>query len=316
MKALIFIETNEGAVAGASLELISAAAAIDAEADAVLIGANLDDAAAAVAKAGAAAVTVVDGPEEVSEDYITDALAQLAAKDDYKVVMTAATGLGKIIAPRVAARLGAGVVNDVTAIELNGDVLKTTRPSFGGNVIEYRNIKTPVAVVSVRGGSYDKPEDVASPVAPAKADITVAADKTKVVDKIAEEGEVVNLEEANVVVAGGRGMGSKEDFALVQELADALGGVVGASRPAVEEGWIPRQHQVGQSGKIVTPDLYIACGISGATQHVSGMAGSKYVVAINKDEDAAIFDVADVGIVGDAKKILPLFIEAAKNREK
>ena len=125
----------------------------------------------------------------------------------------------------------------------------------------------------------------------------------------------MNLEEAKVIVAGGRGMGSEEGFGLCKDLADILGGVVGATRPAIENGWINRTHQVGQSGKIVNPDLYIACGISGATQHVSGMTGSKYIVAINKDEDAPIFSVADVGIVGDAKQILPLFIEAIKNKD-
>jgi len=124
--------------------------------------------------------------------------------------------------------------------------------------------------------------------------------------------ETVNLEEADVIVSGGRGMGSKENFALVQELADVCGGVVGATRPAIEEEWIGRSHQVGQSGKIVAPKLYIACGISGATQHVSGMVGSGYIIAINKDEDAAIFDVADVGIVGDVMKVLPLLIEEIK----
>ena len=125
----------------------------------------------------------------------------------------------------------------------------------------------------------------------------------------------MNLEEAKVIVTGGRGMGSQENFALVEELAQLLGGVVGATRPAIEEGWVSRAHQVGQSGKIVSPALYIACGVSGATQHVSGMTGSGYVVAINKDEDAPIFDVADVGIVGDVMKVLPAMIEEIRKRK-
>ena len=135
---------------------------------------------------------------------------------------------------------------------------------------------------------------------------------SKIVDIIKEVAETVNLEEADVIVSGGRGMGSKENFQLVQELADICGGVVGATRPAIEDEWVPRSHQVGQSGKIVAPKLYIACGISGATQHISGMIGSGYIVAINKDEDAPIFDVADVGIVGDATKVIPLLIEEIK----
>ena len=132
---------------------------------------------------------------------------------------------------------------------------------------------------------------------------------------VKELSEAVNLEEAKVIVTGGRGMGSKEQFALVEELAALLGGVVGVTRPAIEDGWVSRAHQVGQSGKIVAPALYIACGVSGATQHVSGMSGSGYVVAINKDEDAPIFDVADVGIVGDVAKVLPLMIEEIRQRK-
>ena len=129
---------------------------------------------------------------------------------------------------------------------------------------------------------------------------------------LAEAGEAVNLEDAKVIVTGGRGMGSEENYELCEELADVLGGVVGATRPVIENGWISRTHQVGQSGKIVAPDLYIACGVSGATQHVSGMSGSKYIIAINKDEEAPIFSVADLGIVGDVKQVLPILIEEFK----
>ena len=139
--------------------------------------------------------------------------------------------------------------------------------------------------------------------------------RSVVKEAVKELSESVNLEDAEVIVAGGRGMGSAENFQLVCELAQLLGGVVGASRPAIEDGWVPRNHQVGQSGKIVAPKLYIACGISGAMQHVSGMSGSGYIVAINKDEDAPIFDVADVGIVGNVTDILPLMIEEIRARK-
>ena len=163
-------------------------------------------------------------------------------------------------------------------------------------------------VAVVIGG---KVEDIA------KKAITVADDQIKlqIKETVKEIAEAVNLEEAQVVVAGGRGMGSKEDFELVKELADVCKGVVGATRPAIESEWISRAHQVGQSGKTVAPKLYIACGISGATQHISGMSGSGYIVAINKDEDAPIFDIADVGIVGDAVKVIPLLIEAIKKEK-
>ena len=138
--------------------------------------------------------------------------------------------------------------------------------------------------------------------------------RAKLVETVTEITELVNLEGADVIVAGGRGMVDAEGFKLVEELAQVLGGVVGASRPAIEAGWVSRAHQIGQSGKIVAPKLYIACGISGAMQHISGALGSKYIVAINKDEDASIFDVADVGIVGDVKEILPLMIQEIRKK--
>ena len=298
MKFLVYIETKEGMPTGASLELISAAASVQAEADAVLIGTGLDEAAAATAKAGVASVIVINGPEAPTEDYITHALVQQAKAGDYAAVLLSATPVGKVVTPRIATLLDTGSVTDVLSIAADGDALIFTRPAFGGTILEDRKVKGAVAVANVRGGSYEKPaETAAAPIA--ASDITVSDDalRSKIVDLIAEAGEAVNLEDAQVIVSGGRGMGSKEDFALIEELADVLGGVVGATRPVIEEGWIGRQHQVGQSG---------------ATQHVSGMSSSKYVVAINKDEDAPIFEVADVGIVGDAKKILPIFIEEVK----
>ena len=317
MKALIYIEIKEGAPVGSSLELINAAAAIGADAEAILIGENLNDAAAKVAAAGAAAVLTADAPEGC-EASIVNILSQAAKKDTYKAVLLSATTLGKVVAPAVAGAIGAGSINDATALSLDGETLIVNRPAFGGTIIETNKINTETGVISVRAGSYEKPEgEVASPVTPAASGITVedGAIKAKVIEVLEEAGEVVNLADANIIVSGGRGMGDEENFALCKELADVLGGVVGATRPVIENGWISRQHQVGQSGTIVTPDLYVACGISGATQHLSGMSGSKYVVAINKDEDAPIFEVADAGIVGDAKKIIPLLIEAVKAKK-
>ena len=166
-------------------------------------------------------------------------------------------------------------------------------------------------MVSVRGGSYAAPEAVPE-IAPIASDAELRA---RVVEVLAEAGEAVNLEDAKVIVTGGRGIGSEENLQMCAELAQLLGGAVGGTRPVIENGWLPRMQQVGQSGKIVAPDLYIACGVSGATQHLSGMVGSKYIIAINKDEEAPIFSVADVGIVGDVKKVLPLMIEEFKKKK-
>ena len=207
---------------------------------------------------------------------------------------------------QLCARLGLGSVQDAIALTWDGDTPVWTVPLYGGTVLNDVVVDTLPVVATTRSGAFAKPEaGQAGPVTPVELQVPADAVKVKVAQAVKELSEAVNLEEAKVIVTGGRGMGSQENFALVEELAQLLGGVVGATRPAIEEGWVSRAHQVGQSGKIVSPALYIACGVSGATQHVSGMTGSGYVVAINKDEDAPIFDVADVGIVGDVMKVLP-----------
>ena len=288
MKALIFIETKEGAPIGASLELVTAAKALGADADLVKVG----------EKEGV-----------LKEDAVVGAVAKKAA-EGYDVVLLAATPLGKLTTARIAARLGAGSVNDAIAVACEDGKLKVTRPIYGGTIREELCVETPAAVISIRGGSYEAPASV-----PEIAELAPEAEEglaARVLELLAEAGEAVNLEDAKVIVTGGRGMGSEENYKLCEELADVLGGVVGATRPVIENGWISRTHQVGQSGKIVAPDLYIACGVSGATQHVSGMSGSKYIIAINKDEEAPIFSVADLGIVGDVKQVLPILIEEFK----
>ena len=218
-----------------------------------------------------------------------------------------------MVAPQVAAAFEAGCITDVTGITEDGIY---TALAYNGNVLNDMSMGENLPhVATVRSGSFAKNLDESRQGEIINEDADLAELKTKVVESVKEIAEAVNLEEAEVIVSGGRGMGSKENFALVEELAKALGGVVGASRPAIEEEWVSRAHQVGQSGKIVAPKLYIACGISGATQHVSGMIGSGYIVAINKDEDASIFDIADVGIVGDVTKVLPLMIEEVRKKK-
>ena len=316
MKALVFFETKDGAPAPQGLELITAAKAIGAE---------------------AVPVTVTLSQDFPAEDQVVEALAQ-KAEEGFDVVLLTATSLGKLAAPRLAARLKAGSVNDAIGLECAGGKLVALRPAYGGTVHERVEIETAKAVISVRGGSFEAAgaeiccmeaaesggaaccaADCGSGTEKCCVEILSVADadtclKTRVREVIAEAGEAVNLEDAKVIVSGGRGMGSLESFRLCEELAGILGGVVGATRPAIEAGWAGRTHQVGQSGKIVAPDLYIACGVSGATQHVSGMTGSKYIIAINTDADAPIFSVADVGIVGDVNQILPLMIEEFRKR--
>lgn len=307
MKALLFIETDGEKALGGSLELISAAKALDAEGTAIVAGNRAI--ADTVADFGIP-VTFIDTATDC--DTLTEVLAQAVKEENPDLFLLANTTLAKDLAPRIAGRLNLGCVSDVIELsETDGKVIYT-RPAYGGTVLEHIEVDGQ-AVVTVRNGSFSKPENTSKAVITEKK-VEISADviKTKIIDTVKEISESVNLEEAEVIVSGGRGMGNEENFKLVQELARVLGGVVGATRPAIESGWISRAHQVGQSGKIVAPKLYIACGISGATQHTSGMSGSKYIVAINKDEEAPIFEVADLSIVGNVTEILPVMIEEMK----
>ena len=247
-----------------------------------------------------------------TEKQIKEAV-ELVKEENPEAVFVGGTQDGKDIAPVVAAKCNTGCASDVLDIKAEDGEVIYTCPLYGGTVLEDVKIKTTPQIATLRSGAFQKVEDPTEGEVVAK-EVKVADDviKAKITESVKEIAETINLEEAEVIVSGGRGMGSKENFALVDDLAKLLGGVVGATRPAIEDGWVSKIHQVGQSGKIVAPKLYIACGISGATQHVSGIMNSGYIVAINKDEDAPIFDVANVGIVGDVMKVLPVMIEEIK----
>ena len=315
MNILAYVEIKDQKALGASLELLSAAASLGGKADAVLIGKIPEEAANETSMAGAAKVMIVDAPEEpVSEEYISNALAEISK--GYDLVLLAATSEGKVLTPRLAARLHGGSVNDAISLSLTDEKVTAVRPVYAGTLQENVRILASPAVISIRSRSYEKlVNQEKGTIVRVDSLQECAILHTKVTETIHEVEETANIEDAAVVVAGGRGMGDEEGFDLCQQLADILGGAVGATRPAVENNWIGRTHQIGQSGKIVKPDLYIACGISGSAQHVSGMIDSKFIVAINKDEDAPIFQIADVAIVGDVKKILPIFIEKIKKRK-
>lgn len=314
---LVYVETADGAPVNAALEILAKSRELadmsQGTVAAVLIG-NVSDEAAKTAIAAGADKAVIVKREAYQPEIYAHILAELSKKYEADAVFGAATLAGKDILPMTAKKLSAACAVDVMNIAADGGKLVFTCPVYGGTVLNDVVLKTIPAVASIRPGSFAKKIDdsrsgeIAEETVGDEA-VTVMA---KIIETVKEVAETVNLEEADVIVSGGRGMGSKENFELVKELADVCGGVVGATRPAIEDEWVPRSHQVGQSGKIVAPKLYIACGISGATQHVSGMVGSGYIVAINKDEDAPIFDVADVGIVGDAMKVIPLLIEEIK----
>ena len=307
MKALLFIETDGEKALGGSIELINAAKALDAEGIALVVGNK------AIADTIAAfGIPVIFTDTATDCDTLTELLSETVKEENPDIVLLANTTLAKDVAPRIAGRMNLGCVSDVIGMSKADDKVIYTRPAYGGTILEHIEVEG-TAVVTVRNGSFPKPEATSNAdVTEKKIEIPADAIKAKIINTVKEISESVNLEEAEVIVSGGRGMGSAENFKLVEELARVLGGVVGATRPAIEDGWISRAHQVGQSGKIVAPKLYIACGISGATQHTSGMTGSNYIVAINKDEEAPIFEVANVAIVGNVNEILPIMIEEMK----
>ena len=223
---------------------------------------------------------------------------------------------GRDVAAACAARLNAGLMVDVTGLEYRDGRFVFTHPCFGGAVIAEKEATTSPAVATVRPNVFaraEAPKD--AEVLPLSVEFSPSSLMAQVLDVVCENVGIVSLEEASIIVAGGRGMGSSENFALIQALADELGAAVGASRAVVDAGWIHHQYQVGQTGKTVSPKLYIACGISGAIQHAAGMQTSDVIVAINKDAEAAIFSFADFGVVGDALVLVPALTEEIRKRK-
>ena len=311
---IVYAQSEDKTVISGSLEVISQASKLASEKNeevlAVVFGADTDT--KQVVAAGASKVLTLAAEETLLAAQKADILVKLVEKYQPKAVYIPGTAEGKRIAPLLSSALSSGCITDVTKITADGIY---TAPSYNGNILNDMKFSDALPhIATIRSGSFSKELDESRSAEIIKEDVAADEISAKVVDVVKEISENVNLEDAQIIVSGGRGMGSKENFALVEELAEVLGATVGATRPAIEDGWVSKAHQVGQSGKIVSPKLYIACGISGATQHVSGMIGSEYIVAVNKDEDASIFDIADTGIVGDVNQILPLMIEELKKK--
>jgi electron transfer flavoprotein alpha subunit len=272
---------------------------------AVVLGSGVEGTAAELAKHGAEKILAGDDPAlaDYTTDIYTNVLCDIVKDKDPKILLLGASTQGKDLSARLAARLDAGLAMDCIALRVDGETLIATRPIFGGKVLAEVAIEGTPQMASIRPNvmeiiDAEKAADVESiPVNP-------GVGKTRVLEKKVEAAAQVDLTEADIVVSGGRGMAGP-DFSVLEKLARLLGGAVGASRSAVDEGWRPHSDQVGQTGKVVSPNLYIACGISGAIQHLAGMGSSKYVVAINKDAEAPIFKKADFGIVDDLFKVVP-----------
>ncbi|MCD8367323.1 MAG: electron transfer flavoprotein subunit alpha/FixB family protein [Clostridiales bacterium] len=319
----VYIETDEGQAKNVGYELLtpgrSMADKLGQELVAVVLGKNVEDVAQKAIAYGADKVILVEGDEY--EHYNTDAqtyaLTTLIRKYNPFIVLYGATNNGRDVGPRVACSLHTGLTADCTGLDIDdAGLLASTRPTFGGNLMA--TIACPdhrPQMSTVRPGVFKKSVPDSTRTGEIRwEDVHIPADQIRVqlVERVKEVAEAVNLEEAEIIVSGGRGLKAPENFQLVRDLADALGATVGASRAAVDAGWIPHAHQVGQTGKTVAPKIYIACGISGAIQHLAGMSASDTIVAINKDPDAPIFSVADYGIVGDLFEVLPALTEAVK----
>lgn len=288
----------------------------------VLLGDQCSDAARALVAAGADRVYVADDAALAffTDDAFSKVLEDLIREQKPEVVLTGATTVGRSFFPKVAHLLGAGLTADCTALDIQAEdgLLLQTRPAFGGNImatIVCPNTRPQMATVRPRVMKALEADQTRSgeivPVRPRPESLT---SRVRVLESVAEEGEKVNIVEAECLVSGGRGLQDGKGFALLKELAAAMGGTVAASRAAVDAGWISYAHQVGQTGKTVCPKLYIACGISGAIQHVVGMQSADVIVAINKDRAAPIFDVATYGIVGDLFEILPILVKKTRER--
>jgi electron transfer flavoprotein alpha subunit len=307
MSVLVLVEHDGSSIKDATLATVTAASKLG-EVHALVAGSNVGSVAEAAAKiAGVAKVLVADAAH--LDHDLAENVAPVAAKlmDGYDALVAPATTFGKNIAPRVAALIDVMQVSDVIGIE---DSSTFVRPIYAGNAIATVKSKDAKKVVTVRGTAFEKASAEGGSAAVEQVDAGQPAGTSEFVSMEASESERPELTSAKIIVSGGRAFGSSEQFhALLDPLADKLGAGVGASRAAVDAGYAPNDYQVGQTGKIVAPEVYIAIGISGAIQHLAGMKDSKTIIAINKDEEAPIFQVADIGLVGDLFKIVPELTE-------
>lgn len=321
----VFAEQRDKELLNVAIELVGEgrkiADTLEVPLTAVLLGHNVDNLAEKLVKYGADEVLYAD--HELLNVYTTDGytkvIHELITERKPEILLIGATNIGRDLGPRISARVHTGLTADCTSldVDLENRRLLQTRPAFGGNLMatiicpDHRPQMSTVRPGVMEKAKYD--ESRSGNIVKFTPELKDEDIRAKVVEVVKGGKAEVQLEESKIIVSGGRGLGNPEGFKLIEELAEKLGGVVGSSRAAVDSGWIDQGHQVGQTGKTVRPSLYVACGISGAIQHLAGMQDSKVIVAINKDKDAPIFKVADYGIVGDVYEVLPALIEALDN---
>lgn len=323
----VFSEQRDGALMSVVSELLGEgrklADALDVKLCALLLGDNVSELQNELYELGADKVYLAQSP--LLKDYTTDAysivISDMIKEFSPEIVLYGATHIGRDLGARIAARADTGLTADCTALEIDPEtkLLLQTRPAFGGNLMATIICKEHRPQMStVRPGVMDKAQRVIGRRGELIVyDVTLTPEqvRTSVIKKVKSQNTAIALEDAEVIVSGGRGLGSPEGFKLLEKLAEKLGGVVGASRAAVDNGWIDKSHQVGQTGKTVKPKIYIACGISGAIQHTVGMQDASVIIAINRDKNAPIFSVATYGIVGDLYDVIPALIESFDNVE-
>jgi electron transfer flavoprotein alpha subunit len=312
---LVFAERREGELKRPALEAVAVgrrlADSLGGSVAVLGVGPGAAEIAAAVGACGADRLFVVEDAHlgrYAPEAYAAE-ISEAARRVGATIVLVAGTAMGRDLAPRAAARLGAGCLSDLVEIEAREDgTIRGLRPVYSGKAYARIASRGPIAVAVLRPNVFGSP--IAAPARSPAVEVFAAAlpagnvrVRVTAIEKAGEQEQ--DVAEASIVVSGGRGLKGAENFALVRELARALGGAVGASRAAVDAGWIPHAHQVGQTGKVVSPKLYVACGISGAIQHLAGMSSSKVIVAVNKDPEAPIFKIADYAVVGDLFEVLP-----------
>jgi len=315
-KILTVLEQRDGVLKRSAFETVSAAfkiaSELNLEAEAVVVGneiSNIND----IGNYGISKVVHLKNADlaNYSSSGYRDAIVNYATEVDADYIMLANTSLGKDLAPRLAVKIGAGCLMDCVKLDTTSGELTATRPVYAGKALVDVKFNSGKKVITIRPNVFKAQSTDDSSVDVTVKEVSSPNLKTRVVEFKKSEGKL-DVAEADIIVSGGRGMKGAEHFNLIEELADSLGAAVGASRAVVDAGWRPHGEQVGQTGKTVSPSLYVACGISGAIQHLAGMSSSKYIVAINKDKDAPIFNIADYGIAGDVFEILPALTEEIK----
>ena len=324
---LVFAEQWKGTVHPVSFELLGKgrelADQLGEKLFAAIIGSKLDEAVEALRMRGADKIFVFDHPELMNfrDDPYSAILEELVKEEKPSIFLIGATSIGRSLGPKVAACLATGLTADCTSLDIDPEsrLLLQTRPAYGGNVmatIICINARPQIATVRYKVmKEAEKDPTNESEIIRKTVDIDDLPDRVKIIDSSPAK-EQVSIIDADIIVSGGKGMGDPTGFEVIQELAEALGGAVGASRPTVDEGWIEYPHQVGLSGRTVRPKIYLACGISGAVQHLAGMKTSDVIISINKDPEAPIFSVSSLGAVGDLYEVIPHLVEKIKERKK